>query len=128
MNHEQRSGEAAELNQSPRSRPTLRRSRGDMNVSLGFYLGVGILLLLVAAAALTSHGEIPLIDQHANPTPAGPVPSQVVIVPGSNLYHAGPSCPFVHGEAQPLSRWEALLRGLVPCPYCVGNSSARLTR
>ena len=105
----------------------LWRNRGDMNVSLGFYLGVGVLLLLLVASAVTYHGESPLADQHANPTPAGPVPDEVVVDPGSHLYHVGNSCPYVHRDAQQLSKTEALLRGLVPCPYCVGNSSARLT-
>ena len=104
----------------------LWRSRGDINVSLGFYLGVGVLLLLLVASAVTYRGESPLVDQHANPIPAGAVPAEVVVDPGSHLYHAGTSCPYVHRDAQLLSKSEALLRGLVPCPYCLGNSSARL--
>ena len=128
MNHNDRSAGTVERNRLLPSRSKLQGgSHGEMNVSLGFYLGVGIFLLLLVAAALTYHGESPLIDQHANPVPAGPVPAQVVVVPGSNLYHAGTSCPYVHDHGELLSKSEALLRGLVPCPYCVGNSSARLT-
>ncbi len=127
MNHERSCAETGRRHLLLPSRRNPRSSHGALNVSLGFYVGMGILLLLLVAAAVTHHGESPIIDQHANPTPAGAVPVQVVVVPGSNLYHAGTSCPYIHGDAQSLSRSEAFLRGLVPCPYCAGNSSARLT-
>lgn len=105
-----------------------KSSHGAMTVSLGFYLGgAALLLLLVAAGALTFRAEYPLLNQHANPTPAGTVPEKVMIVPGSNMYHAGAFCPYAHRDAQPLTQSEAAQRGLVPCPYCLGNSSARLT-
>ena len=110
-----------------RPRMTLCDGRGEMNMSLGFYLGVGVFVLILLASVFSHHGENPLVDQHANPIPAGPVPEQVIVVAGSNLFHAGSSCPYLHGDAQPLSRAEAFRRGLVPCPYCLGNSSARLT-
>lgn len=127
MSREQRCAKTSAGNRVPQLRAKQWTSRGDMNVSLGFYLGVGVLVLLLVAAGITYHGQLPLADQHANPTPAGPVPAEVVVVRGSHLYHAGASCPYIHRHAQLLSRSEALLRGLVPCPYCLGNSSARLT-
>ena len=89
--------------------------------------GLGVLLLLLVASAVTDHGVRPPVDQHANSTPQARYPDEVVVDPGSHLYHAGTSCPYVHRDAKQLSKTEALLRGLVPCPYCVGNSSARLT-
>jgi hypothetical protein len=99
-----------------------------MTLSMSFYLGLGaLLLLLLAAGALVYRAEYPLVDRHANPTPAGPVPNEVLVLPGSNLYHAGADCPYSHRQARPLAREDAMRHGLVPCPYCVGNSSARLT-
>ena len=127
MKCKQRRLDTAAVKSLLQPRVNLWASRGEMNVSLGFYLGAGVLLLLLVAAAATYHGENPLADQHANPTPAGTVPTEVVVDPGSHLYHAGTACPYLHRGAQPLSKSEALLRGLVPCPYCLGNSSARLT-
>jgi hypothetical protein len=104
-----------------------RRCRGAMTTSLGFYLGIGILLLLLVAGALVLPSPRPLADQHANPVPASPLPAQVVISPGSHLYHAGARCFYVHRDSKRLSTSEAIERGLVPCPYCIGNSSARPT-
>lgn len=127
MSDERNGAKTAGANRFLRSRLTLCAGRGEINVSLGFYLGVGVFVLILVASVFTHHGERPLADQHANPIPAGPVPEQVTVVPGSNLYHAGASCPYLHGDAQPLSRAEAFRRGLAPCPYCLGNSSARLT-
>lgn len=103
-----------------------RAYRGRLTISLGFYLGIGMLLLLVVAGAVIAPSARPLINQHANPKPAAHLPEQVMVSPGSNLYHVG-SCPYVHRESKPLSTPEALRHGLVPCPYCIGNSSARLT-
>jgi hypothetical protein len=104
-----------------------RGCRGAMATSLGFYLGIGMLLLLLVAGALVFSWPRPLADQHANPVPATPLPTQVVTSPGSHLYHAGASCFYAHRDSKPLPASKALERGLVPCPYCIGNSSARLT-
>jgi hypothetical protein len=102
-------------------------SRGGMTLSLGFYLGIGILLLFLAAGALFSAPPRPLIDQHANPIPATPPPAQVLTAPGSNLYHAGPSCPYAHRNSKLIDSSKAVHEGLVPCAYCIGNSAVRLT-
>jgi hypothetical protein len=103
-----------------------RACRGRMTISLGFYLGIAMVLLLVIGGALVAPAARPLIDQHANPKPATRLPTQVLVSPDSHLYHVG-SCPYLHQDSKPLSTWEALRHGLVPCPYCIGNSSARLT-
>ena len=103
-----------------------RAWRGRMTISLGFYLGIAMLLLLLIAGALVAPAARPLIDQHANPKPAIRLPTQVLVSPDSHLYHVG-SCPYLHQDSKPLSTWEALRHGLVPCPYCIENSSARLT-
>lgn len=99
---------------------------GRMTISSGFYLGIAMLLLLLIGGALVAPAARPLIDQHANPKPAIRLPTQVLVSPDSHLYHVG-SCPYLHQDSKPLSTWEALRHGLVPCPYCIGNSSARLT-
>lgn len=127
MNREQK-GAACMQAQEKRNRPQLAHAqRGKMAISLGFYIGVGMLLLLVVGVFLIAPPAKPLINQHANPTPATPLPAQVLASPGSNLYHNSALCPYAHRDAKPLSTAEALRHGLVPCPYCIGNSSARLT-
>lgn len=100
--------------------------RGGLTPSLGFYLGIGALLLLLVAGAVAFPAPRPLTDQHANPTPAAPLPAGVLISHGSNLYHAGASCPYKHENSKMLAKSEAVQQGLIPCPYCIGNSSARL--
>ena len=109
-----------------RATQRFRACRGRMTISLGFYLGIAMLLLLLIGGALVGPAAKPLIDQHANPKPAIRLPTQVLVSPDSHLYHVG-SCPYLHQDSKPLSTWEALRHGLVPCPYCIGNSSARLT-
>jgi hypothetical protein len=103
-----------------------RASRGAMTVSAGFYLGMAVVLAVAIGGAVNAPSR-PLVDQHANPAPAERLPAQLVTAPGSNLYHASASCPYAHLKSTPLSASEAVHRGLVPCPYCIGNSSARLT-
>jgi hypothetical protein len=131
MNRERKS--AAHLRaQQRRNRPLqstakVRSCRGAMTTSLGFYLGIGIILLLLFAGVLFFPSPRPLADQHANPVPGSPLPAQVVTSPDSHLYHAGASCPYAHRDSKLLPISEALQRGLVPCPYCIGNPSARLT-
>jgi hypothetical protein len=100
--------------------------RGRVSISLGFYLGIGMLLLLLFGMASVKPSTKPLVDHHANPWPATRLPAQVLISPGSNLYHVG-SCLYEHRDSMPLSTSEALPQGLVPCPFCIGNSAARLT-
>jgi hypothetical protein len=85
-----------------------------------------MLLLLLFWMAIVTPSVKPLIDQHADPMAATSLPAQVLNSPGSNLYHAG-SCPYEHRDSKPLSASEALRQGLVPCPFCIGNSAARLT-
>jgi len=97
-----------------------------MAISLGFYLGIGALVLLLVGGALVLPSARPPVDQHANPIPASPLPAQVLVAPGSNLYHAGAWCPYAHRGSRPLPASEAVHQGLVPCPYCIGNSAARL--
>jgi hypothetical protein len=116
-----------------RTIPRLRRMsgftscQGRIVISLGFYLGLAALLLLLAGAWLVTPPAIPLINQHADPTPATPLPAQVLSSPGSDLYHAAVTCPYAHSDSKPVSKSEALRLGLVPCPYCIGNSAAHLT-
>ena len=100
--------------------------RGSVSISLGFYLGIGMLLLLLFGMAVVTPSAMPLVDHHANPRPGTSLPAQVLISPGSNLYHVG-TCSYAHRDSKPLSTSEALRRGLVPCPFCIGNSAARLT-
>jgi hypothetical protein len=100
--------------------------RGSVSISLVFYLGIGMLLLLLFGMAFVTPSTKPLIDHHANPRPATRLPAQVLISPGSNLYHVG-SCRYEHRDSKPLETSEALHQGLVPCPFCIGNSAARLT-
>lgn len=95
--------------------------------SRGFYVGLGVFALLLVAAALVLPAPRPVIDQHANPTPATAVPAQVLTSSGSNLYHAAATCPYAHEHANTMSASDAVRQGLVPCPYCIGNSSAHLT-
>lgn len=129
MNREQRA--TAQIptyrrwNRSLKSREELWNCRGRITISSGFYLGIGMLVLLLIVGALALPSAKPLIDQHANPEPATRLPAQVLTSPGSNLYHTG-SCPYAHRDSKLLSTDEALRHGLVPCPYCIGNSSARL--
>jgi hypothetical protein len=59
--------------------------------------------------------------------PAGEVPAQVFTSPRSNLYHAGTACPYAHQHSTAVAASQAVQQGLVPCPYCIGNSSAHLT-
>jgi hypothetical protein len=102
--------------------------RGAIPLSLGFYLGLGTLLLLLVAGAVVFPAPSPLIDQHANPVPASRLPAEVLTSPHSNLYHAGAACSYAHRDSKLLATPEAVHQGLIPCPYCIGNSSARLTR
>ena len=109
-----------------RERDSAVRSGRGMTTSAGFYVGLGSLLLLLLVGALISTSVNPLADHHANPVPANPLPAQVVISPRSNLYHGGSSCPFVHRDSKLLPTSVAVHQGLVPCPYCIGNSSVHL--
>lgn len=104
-----------------------RENGRGMTVSTGFYLGFVPLMALLVAGALLLPAARPLADQHANPVPATALPPQVTASPRSNLYHAGAACPYVHSESKTLPVSEAQRRGLVPCPFCIGNSAARLT-
>lgn len=108
---------------SPRHKASA--SRGAVTISAGFYLGMTVVWAALVAGAAFAPSR-PLVDQHANPAPAARLPAQVLRAPGSNLYHASASCPYSHRASKPLSPSEAIHRGLVPCPYCIGNSSARL--
>ena len=111
----------------PRRMSGFLSCQGRIVISLGFYLGLTALLLLLAGSSLLAPSANPLINQHADPTPATQLPAQVLISPGSDLYHAGATCPYAHSNSKPVSKSEALRLGLVPCPYCIGNSAAHLT-
>jgi hypothetical protein len=111
----------------PRRMSGFPSCQGSMVISLGFYVGLAALLLLLGSGWLLAPPANPLINQHADPTPATPLPPQVLRSPGSDLYHAGAACPYAHSESKPVSKSEALRLGLVPCPYCIGNSAAHLT-
>lgn len=100
--------------------------RGAMTVSAGFYVGIAIFLAVLVFSVLFAPSRS-LVDQHANPAPATRLPTEVLNAPGSHLYHASASCPYAHRDSKPLSASAAVAEGLVPCPYCIGNSSARLT-
>jgi hypothetical protein len=104
----------------------VNRCRGGMTLSLGFYLGTAALILLLVVGAVVFPAPVPLTDQHAAPAPATGLPADVLIFPGSNLYHGGASCRYTHRGSRFLATSEAVQQGLVPCPYCIGNSSARL--
>lgn len=95
--------------------------------SPGFYIGLAIFALLLAAAPLLLPSPRKVVDQHANPNPGSPLPAQVMTSSGSNLYHAAAACPYMHQHATTMPASQAVKEGLVPCPYCVGNSSAHLT-
>jgi len=130
MNREQqrsRSHPQRVLNQPSFSPLDSRSCRGRIAISLGFYTGMVVLLLIVAGGAFAGPSARHLINQHADPVPAGGPPSQVLVSHGSNLYHAGSVCPYAHKDATVITRLEAVRQGLVPCPYCIGNSAARLT-
>jgi hypothetical protein len=130
MNREQqrsRSHPQRVLNQPSFSPLDSRSCRGRIAISLGFYTGIVVLLLIVAGGAFAGPSARHLINQHADPVPAGEPPSQVLVSRGSNLYHAATACPYAHKDTSAFTRMEAVRQGLVPCPYCIGNSAARLT-
>ena len=104
-----------------------RCCRGRIAISLGFYTGIVALFLMLAGGAFLGPSARRLINQHADPVPAGEPPSQVLVSRGSNLYHAGTACPYAHKNATEVTRLEAVRQGLIPCPYCIGNSAALLT-
>lgn len=110
----------------PRERQNANYDQGATRTSAGFYIGMAVVIAALALGTVVAPSR-PLVDQHANPNPAVQLPAQVLSAPGSHLYHASASCPYVHRDSKSLSASAAIDHGLVPCPYCIGNSSARLT-
>lgn len=103
------------------------RLRGAMTLSLSFYLGMGALAVFLIAFFLMLPPIRPVTDQHANRVPAAKLPAEVLTAKGSNLYHGGSKCPYAHKDSKMIATSKAEQEGLVPCPFCIGNSSARLT-
>lgn len=104
----------------------MQREQRSGLLSQRFYLWLAVLVAVLVVGGLTLPPVRRLTNMHANPTPTQTVPEQVEVSPNSHLYHAGPSCPFVHAGAKTMPGAAAERQGLAPCPYCIGNSSARL--